>query len=498
MRMIRIFLVLTLAVTLSACQYMQTNDSDGYRPDSRPLFTKDSGRTFQVSSHSPNGPDAAFVQPGETITLLEMEGPAVIQNIWTTLGNLEEAGLRHTTLRFYWDGEENPSVEAPWGDFFGSGFGEYTPWQSERIGVTSGGVYCYFPMPFHKSAKITFTNDSAVAFPVFWHFLGQKYESLPEETLYFHAQWRRENPTTMGENYTFASLEGEGYFAGVVQQFQGFDKAEKINFFEGDEWFYIDGEENASVIGTGTEDYYQGGWYFRDGVFNALWHGLSRRDHEKMRFTCYRFHLNDPIQFETSLLAQIEHGQRTYNEANVDYSSVAYWYQTEPHKPFEPLPERAPSIVAETPNIFPGALEFEGTPGSGPNYATTYTKEWSNFMAALFGFPEAGGATTPVKLNIEQVGTYAIGVNYIVQDHGGILQVLIDGQPVGEPYDTYSDDPKDDYLLNRNRASGIVDLGTLELSAGEHDVQIQVVGKNEKSKGYFAFVDCVTVLPVEK
>jgi hypothetical protein len=395
----------------------------------------------------------------------------------------------------YWDGESSPSVEAPAGDFFGAGFGEYQPWQSSVLGITSGGFYSYFAMPFHKQARITLTNESGYPLLVFFHFLGQRYEKLDPDALYFHAQWRRENPTTFGKNYTFAHIRGDGYFAGVTHYMQGLSRGDKMNFLEGDEYFFVDGEEEASIRGTGTEDYYLGGWYFRDGPFNAPWHGLIRMDHEMKRVACYRFHLQDRINFSKELRAEIEHGQRTFNEARVDYSSVAYWYQNEPHAIFEPLPMDRDPVEPEPAFILPGAVEFEGAAGSDPYYVCTYHGGWSNDMAALYDKITEGTETIPIEFDVAESGIHRIGVNYITNDHNGIIQVLIDGQTVGEPIDTYSEDPKDDYLLCRNKALGWQKLGLLQLTAGKHKVSIKVVGRHPDAKACQALVDCVTVEP---
>lgn len=397
----------------------------------------------------------------------------------------------------YWDGEPNPSVECPIGDFFGTGFGDYQTWQSAVLGVTSGGFYSYFPMPFAKRGRITLTNETGYPLTVFFHLLGQRYEQLPNESLYFHAQWHRENPTIEGHNYAFADIAGDGYFAGVTQHMQAYTKGDKFNFLEGDEFYYIDNETTASIRGTGTEDYYQGGWYFKDGPFNAPYHGLMLKNQELMRVSCYRFHLLDRINFKTALRAQIEHGQRTYNEARVDYSSVAYWYQHEPHVPFPAIPADRNPITPKEAYLLPGAVEFEGIAGSMPYYASTYLTGWSNDMGALFVFNAAGQSTVPVNFSVPKPGKYAIGANCVGNDHNGVLQMLVDGQAIGPEIDTYTPDPQDDYLLCRNKVLGPQHLADINLTSGTHTVAVKVTRQNPKAMGYNALVDCITVNPSE-
>jgi hypothetical protein len=491
------YILLTLSALLAtSCQHPQA-------PASRldlPLYMADSGRAFQVSSHDPTEGDAWSVKPGETKVLANIAGPAILRNLWFTLagaaGNQHGTNeLRNLTLRIFWDDETTPSVETPFGDFFGCGFGQYKHnLINPYVMVTSRGYNCYFPMPFRKSARIELTNGGGHQVMVFFHFLGAHYDRLPEDMLYFHAQWRRENPTETGRNYTVLHTQGRGYFAGVQLFMQGYTKGDKNNFLEGDEWISIDGETDASIKGTGTEDYFQGAWYFMDGPFLAPYHGLTYQDPENIRYGCYRFHTQDRINFQKEIRVEIEHGQRTCNEAKADYSSVAYYYQTEPHTPFAPISEdRAPTAIRPA-FLIPGAVEFEGTPGSSPYYGSTYFGDWSNDMAGLLPW-KAAGKSVDRTFNVSKAGFYRITAHYIGQDHGAILQAAVDGGNVGDPVDTWTEAPLDAYLLCRNRPLGARQLGVVSLTPGEHTLTLHAIGKNEKSKGFQALIDCVAVEP---
>jgi len=460
------------------------------------LFQKDAGRSFQLSSHSLNNGDAWIVEPGERITLADIEGPVVIRNIWFTCSGLVDPGeayLRHLILRMYWDGEDQPSVEVPFGDFFGNGFARRIPWQSKYLGVTSGGFYCYLPMPFHKRGRIEVENTTEKPLNVFFHFLCQRYENLDDDTLYFHAQWHRENPTIRGKNYTILQAEGDGYFAGVLLFMQGYDKGDKWNFLESDEFIYIDGEKDASIKGTGGEDYFQGGWYFADGPFNALYHGLILKDSQTKQAACYRFHLLDRINFSKSIRVEFEHGNRPRNEARADFSSVAFWYQKEPHKSFPPLSEDRQPTVPGPAYKLPGALEWEWVAGTESKYMSTYNGGWSNNLAG--GFSGKLGSATERQFTIPVDGIYLVGANFIANDHGAILQVSIDRADIGKAIDTYSSDPCDAYLLNANKAIGLIELDEVKLTAGTHNVKVTIVGKNRKARAYDAIVDCITINP---
>lgn len=464
------------------------------------LFQKDKGVAFQVSSHSENEGDAWIVQPGETKVLMDRAGAGIINNIWFTLaGSTPFHGkelLRYLTLKMYWDNEKAPSVESPFGDFFGAGFGKYSSFISENISITSKGYVSYFPMPFRKNAKIEVTNSSEIPITIFFHFLGAAYKKLPKDAMYFHARWNRENPSIEGRNYTILEAEGDGYFAGTIMYMQGYTKGDKFNFLEGDEWIYVDGEKEASIKGTGGEDYFQGAWYFDGGVFNAPNHGLIKMDHETKQVAAYRFHTRDRINFTKSISVQIEHGQRTYNDAKADFSSIAYWYQTKPHKNMGRISDdREPIVIAEA-FIIPGAIEMEGVEGiTMPYYMSTYREgndRWSNDMGALWVFEEVGGSFEK-EIEVAEDGTYQIGVNNIVNDHNGIYKVEIDGSQVGDLVDAYDQDSMDAYLLCRNKAGGLLILDTIDLKAGKHTLKITVVAKNEKAKGYNLLLDCITV-----
>ena len=490
-------LATSLCILLLGFSYAAQGTGPGPSGSTLELFQKDSGVPFQLSTHSPDKGDARIVKPGETWVMADIDGPAVIRNIWfTSSGLMSPAGeyLRGLIIRIYWDDESEPSVETPFGDFFGAGMSRRTPWQSQYLGTTSGGFYTYFPMPFRKHARIEIENTCTMPHYVFFHLLGERYKELPGDTLYFHAQYRRENPPTRGKNYTILNATGDGYFAGSLLSIQAYTKGDKWNFLEGDEYVFIDGEEDASIKGTGGEDYFQGGWYFVDGPFNGLYHGLILKDKNTLSTTMYRFHLLDRINFTKSIRVEIEHGNRPNNEAKADFSSVAFWYQKEPHAPFSPLPTDRNPTIAKPAFFLPGAIEWEGTPETTPQYMSTYFNDTSNNMAAAFTAKK--GSSTEKSFEVKNDGVYEIGVNFLGHVNGPMAQVYIDDMPVGEPVDTYAPDPTDAYLLNANRPMGLRILGTRTLSAGSHIAKITITGKNPSAKGWSLYIDCVTVNPV--
>jgi D-arabinan exo alpha-(1,3)/(1,5)-arabinofuranosidase (non-reducing end) len=295
--------------------------------------------------------DAIPVKAGATAVLAEIPGAGSIRHIWVTISSPSRYHLRELVLRMYWDGEQNPSVEVPIGDFFGTGFGSYHSWHSLPLTVQYRAMNCYFPMPFSNGARITVTNDGREDVRSFYYHID--YQQYPTAGTVagqgrFHAQWRRENPTpavpvaesksinlTGRHNYLFMDAEGRGQFVGVVLNVHGFSTGW---WGEGDDMFFVDGERfPPSLHGTGLEDYFNNAWGFQE-EFNYPFIGYSLKGDKEWTgmHTMYRFHVQDPIYFRKSLRAGIEHGHA--NDRADDYSSTAYWYQTEPHKRLDPLP----------------------------------------------------------------------------------------------------------------------------------------------------------------
>ena len=302
-------------------------------------------KTRQLSSSDSSGGNLDFVPipAGETVQLGKIDGPGWVSRMWFTVMCPDKDVYRKLILRFYWDGEENPSVETPFGDFFGVGFSEYAQNMSLIQGVTSGGFYSYWPMPFTKGARFEARNIGDVNVSHLYYGLQIHETDVSKDTPRFHAKWRRENPTTQDKNYTILEAKGRGHYCGVVLSMQEYDKGSR-QMLEGDEMIWVDGEKEPSVRGTGTEDYFQGGWYWENGPFSAPFHGLTVGDKMHSKYCAYRLHIPDPIPFTESVRVQIEHGN--CNMLQQDYSSLAYWYQQEPHDlSFAGIPDDASYVT---------------------------------------------------------------------------------------------------------------------------------------------------------
>ena len=282
------------------------------------------------------------LEPESTTTLAEIEGPGVIQHIWITVS---PNAYRDVLIRFYWDGEQTPSIEVPLGDFFCNGHGLRHNVNSLPVAVNpNGGFNCYWPMPFRKSARITVENQRWEPIGGFFYQITYALTEVPENAAYLHAQWRRalterEKP----EHVILDGIRGQGHYVGT---FLAWTQMSNGWWGEGEIKFYIDGDSDfPTICGTGTEDYFGGAWCFGDTYSTPfLGYPLWRKEPgEVPKHDLYRWHVYDPVRFKKDLKVTIQAlgwwPNHKYEPLTDDISSVAYWYQKDPHAPF---PEMVP------------------------------------------------------------------------------------------------------------------------------------------------------------
>lgn len=277
------------------------------------------------------------------VTLADIGGPGTITHIWMTV---DAAAYRTCILRCIWDDESAPSVEVPLGDFFANGHGLRYTVNSLTVAVNpSGGLNCYWPMPFRRRCRISIENCSGGLIKNFFYQISYELGAVPDDAAYFHASARQSKTDPRHpEHCVIDGVAGKGHYVGTflswVQHSEGW-------WGEGEMKFYLDDDrEYPTICGTGTEDYFGGAWCFGETYSTAfLGYPLGRQDEGRAPLhAMYRWHILDPIRFRRSLRVTIQAlgwmADGKFMPLEDDLASVAYWYQAEPHHPFAPLHHR--------------------------------------------------------------------------------------------------------------------------------------------------------------
>lgn len=290
---------------------------------------------------------AIEIKPGEKKILVAYDKPGIISRFWMTVSgwfwrywepdqSSDQTILKTLILRIYWDGNDYPSVEAPVGDFFGVGLCEFTHYMSKYLGMSSGGFYSYFPMPFSKILiEVENMHDKQNSFV----FMNANYESLrelPPSAGRFHCAYHSGTREGQEELEVFET-KGKGHFVGCCLSMQS-EQPNYLAYLEAPEYFYIDNDGSTpTIMGTGLEDYFNGGWYFRDGEFYGPLHGVPLKDALRSMISMYRFHESDAIRFSRSIkMSFINHRP----SLPFKFSSTAYWYQNSAVKLPYGLPDK--------------------------------------------------------------------------------------------------------------------------------------------------------------
>jgi len=313
------------------------------------------------------------IRPGERAVLADVAGPGVVRRIWLTVPGTVET-LRGWVVRVYWDGQDRPSVEAPLQDFFGLPFARQVPFESALFSNPEGRSFnCFVPMPFRKRALLTITNESPSEAMLFYDVDVTVGDSLPLDVGYFHARYRRENPTTPKRDFeVLPRVEGRGRYLGANVGIRATDHRRPLWFGEGELKVYLDDDrEWPTLVGTGTEDLVGSAWGL--GRFDDLYQGAPLTEEKDGVWGFYRYHVPDPVYFASAVrvtLQQISGGTvaqlralpeerrpelvRNHQrfepptspandgawenfESPQDVCATAYWYQTLPSPRWPPL-----------------------------------------------------------------------------------------------------------------------------------------------------------------
>ncbi len=369
----------------------------------------------------------ATIPPGEEKVIAELAGPATIRQLRAKVLTPERWGRRMVLLSIYWDGEKTPSVQAPMGDFFGDAWDE-AEYRSLPLGIEEPLDYCYFRMPFDRSARVVLRNHGRTPAEVRLEITSQP-GGLPPGTARFHARWRRDRESR-DFDYPILECAGRGRFVGValfphniVGGWWG----------EGDEKAYVDGEKFPSTFGTGSEDYFGDAWGIRR--FANPFHGCPTRE-VVPRQSCYRWHIADAIPFSRSFRFTIENYSALEKEPDRnDYSSVAYWYQEPGGK--DSFPPAPPEGYAPQPRIVRGAIEAESLVDAAALPAGTAVVSDEGRKDELSGgkglkVPGAPGTRMPLDLSALEDGRFTIEPVAAPGPGAVRIEVWKDGKPAGD------------------------------------------------------------------
>ncbi len=472
------------------------------------------GRSMRETSTHKIGPDGKYdpngepdqqsnwdnksVPPGETKVLMDVKGPGVITHIWMTFLGPEphpwakkgSASHQEMLLRMYWDSSERPGVEAPVGDFFANSFGKRSEVVSLPVIVEDADSYnCFWHMPFRKSAKVEVVNQSEKPISLLYYNIDWiKKESISEDSPYFYAQYRQEYPAEKGKDYVVFETQGKGHYVGTVLSVR---TRSPSWFGEGDEKIYIDGEEKASIWGTGTEDYFLSAWGLK--TTSTPYFGVPYFDQWGIvggHTSAYRWHINDPIVFNKAIKVTFEHygwisadenpdqKVHSWNEREDDYSTVAFWYQTgeptfkarAPHADQRRLPSLDQIIAASqyTDDRYHGQGEaVVQSLNIYPDGHLLYTPQARD--GAWLEIPFEVKKKQPQRLLLVMTRSYDFGQ----------YQAYLDGVKLGGVMDLYSEE-----IVSREYH--LLDFWP---DPGKYTLRLECVGKNPKSTGYYLGIE---------
>lgn len=409
----------------------------------------------------------------------------------------DRVAVREWTIRIQFDGEDQPSVWAPFADFFGTTAGA-NPYRSLPSGLTGDGVwYAHWFMPFAKAALITLVNEGRETRAIDLEVVTVPLREPLERYARFHAKWHRdaflpEDPDRRKIDWTLLRTEGRGRFLGVMLHVWN---PRGAWWGEGDEKFWVDGEKFPSTIGTGSEDYFGYAWC-NPTLFQHAFHNQTISMNNKGHVCVNRWHVADNIPFQQSFEAAIE--KYFPNSRPTLYASTVFWYLApggrDPYSPW-PLSERvgywndADLQTWRAKDALEGErLKVLARTGGNPHEQdlSMFEGRWSG-DAHLWWTDAKPGDKLELALPVEKAGRYKLLAALTKAVDYGIVKLTLDGRAL-----TTLD------LFNRGVVpTGELDLGTHELGAGEHRLGVEILGANDQAvQSYMFGLDYVKLVPV--
>ncbi len=431
-----------------------------------------------------------------SFTSQKLPGPGAIRMIRAKVdlppSPEDRSALRELTLQIRWDGEQSPSVWAPFGDFFGTAAG-VNRYRSLPSGLTEDGWwYCNWFMPFASSAEVTVRNEGTQTRKLTLEIVHGPVKGDISKLGRFHAKWHRDAflpaEKERAIDWTMLKTEGRGRFLGVMLHVWN----PKGSWWgEGDEKFFVDGEKFPSTIGTGSEDYFGYAWC-NPTLFQNAFHNQTISMNNKGHVCVNRWHIADNVPFQKSFDGAIE--KYFPNKRPTLYAATVYWYLAPGgHDPYKPLPlsERVgywDDTQLQT-FVVKGALEGERLTILHKTAGNPHEQDLSGFEgdwshdAHLWWIEAKPGDKLDLALPVAKVGRYKVTMQLTKAIDYGIVQVSLDGAKLGGPIDLFNDGVI---------ATGPLDFGQHELTAGVHKLTVEITGANEKAvKAYMFGLDYV-------
>jgi len=439
------------------------------------------------------------ITAGQTVTVTQIKGPRAISSIRIKLDPPATATdrdlLRELALQINWDGEKEPSVWAPLGDFFGTAAGAH-PYRSYPMGLTDDGWwYCNWYMPFAKEARIQIINDGKQKRQMTVEIRDESLALPIAQLARFHAKWHRDAflppEPERAIDWTMLKTEGTGRFVGVMLHIWN---PRGSWWGEGDEKFFVNGEKFPSTFGTGSEDYFGYAWC-DPHLFQNAYHNQPHNDgNNKGHVSVNRWQITDNVPFQTSFEGDIE---KYYpNRRPTLYASTVYWYLApggnDPYKP-APLSERVGYWTELPTTKVKGALEGErlkilSKTAGNPHEQDLggFGDQWSN-DAHLWWIEAKPGDKLELAVPVSKAGKYKLSMQLTKAPDYGIVQLYLDGEKVGQPIDLYHPSVI---------PTGVLQMGSFDLTAGDHKLMVEIVGANAKAaKSYMFGLDYVKLDP---
>jgi len=456
------------------------------------------------------GQDPAGVRPGQKtesksltvsadqqVAVIKLDGPQAITGLKVRVDLPTEAEQQRTllaqlTVRIAWDDDALPSVWSPLGDFFGSAAGAH-PFATLPVGLSPDGTfYSYWYMPFGKSAHVEVGNDSGQPVAMKWEVTHAPLDKPVKQFGRFHAKWHRDAFLPKREDrkidWTLLTTEGRGRFIGT--QLHVWNPRGGW-WGEGDEKFFVDGEKFPSTFGTGSEDYFGFAWSSARTFVQPL---HSQPVCDRGHVSVNRWHIADNVPFETSFEGALE--KYFVNEKGTLYAAVAFWYLSSGGKdPYAVTPVSARAEWWVRPEIYreEGVIEGESLthpfhkaiPGLSAMDTWSSPKIWSG-DACLVWKAKNIGEKINLEIHPEAAGKYILRARFTKGLDYGVCQLSVAGQKIGSPADLFA---------KQLTAADPVDLGTVDLPAGDAVLTVEVTGKNELSNGCVFGLDYIKLVP---